>query len=73
MKRSKTRAQVVTQPHRQIPEPVEKNFATGLVFLIGSFFNNTQAFDIEHQDRDSRFAVRYRGYGYRPHKRRNRK
>lgn len=63
MKR-RNRTAVIENPIRPIPEPPVKNFATGLVFLVASFFNNTQALDIEHYDRNSRFAVRYRGYGY---------
>lgn len=68
----RTRTTVIQNPIQPIPEPATKNLATGLVFLIASFFNNTQALDIEHYDKNSNFSVRYRGYSYR-HDRRNRR
>jgi hypothetical protein len=67
------RTSVIQYNTKPIPEPPEKNLGTGLVFLVASFFKNTQSLDIEHVDRNSAFAIRYRGYNYRPHKRRNRK
>lgn len=70
MSKRRVRSVLVPNNFRPIPEPKEKNLATGLVFLIASFFNNTQAFDIEHQDRNSHFALRYRGCGYVPRRRR---
>lgn len=72
MSRRKIRTSVVTS-NRPIPEPQEKNFATGLVFLIASFFNNTQSFDIERVDRDSAFAIRYRSNNYNPRRNRRRR
>lgn len=70
MRKKRNRASVIQYHNRPVPEPPEKNLGTGLVFLIASFFNNTQSLDIEHVDRNSAFAIRYRGHNYIPKRRR---
>lgn len=70
---SKKKKPIVTYEHKPIPTPPTKDLGTGLVFLVASFFNNTQSFDIEHADRNSRFSLRYRGYGYSQRRRNKRK
>lgn len=58
------RRPVITYKTKPIPEPPGRNLGSGLVFMIASFFNNTQSLDIETQSKDSRFVLRYRGSSY---------
>lgn len=52
--------------HKPIPTPPENFKGSSLIYLIASFFNNTEYFNIELQEGQSRFNLNYKGFGYRP-------
>lgn len=59
----KRKTKVISYHHRPIPEPPDKSLGSGVIFLIASFFNNTQSLDLEVQDGASKITFNYKGFG----------
>lgn len=63
----------ISYNHRPIPAPSKDFKGSSLIYLIASFFNNTEYFNLELQDGHSRFNLNYKGFSYHSKKYRKRR
>lgn len=61
MSKKKRYTTKVSFTHNPLPPPPDNSIGCGLIYLVASFFHNTQYLEIKRETKDHKFSLNYRG------------